>query len=254
MKNKFIYAAMTTANKIGQEARVNEDALYIEDDVHSDEFCTEGELVSETLNIAVADGLSGTSPRAHAASTLLALLKKCIARKSIENPGRRVTELHEEYSELGITASKYRGMASTLVAAELCGDIASIYHVGDSRAWLIRDGVCKALTRDHVFSEVYETNSVEADIAPLAASSQLLSSYFCVDSYAERPKNSNIIMPILLGDTIILTSDGIRPLGDTLPVPRKEALLAYLENLASQAINLGSDDNISLIAVTVAKE
>jgi serine/threonine protein phosphatase PrpC len=249
MTFRFRYAGITNSNKPGEGS--NEDAIYVEGGVHSGEFRTEGELVSDTLNIAVADGLWGTSRRAHAANTLLSLFKRSVERKSAENPGRRVTALHEEYSELGLTASKYRGMASTLVAAEIRGEVAYIYHVGDSRAWLIRDGTCKALTRDHIFSEVYETNSSDIGNAPLAASSQLLSSYFCVDSYAERPKNSNISIPVLAGDTILLTSDGVRPLGETLRLPTSETLLAYLESLCTQAIELGSDDNISLVAVTV---
>jgi len=251
MSYKFRYAAITTANKPDQRISVNEDAIYIDGVVHSGEFRVAGERVTTALNVAVADGLWGTSRRAHAATPLLELLKRRLELMPDEDPGRRVTALHEEYSELGIKASRYRGVASTLVAAEIREDLAYIYHAGDSRAWICRDGVCRALTRDHIFSEVYETNSSESSGLPLTTLSQLLSSYFCVDTYAERPKNSNIRMPILVGDTVLLTSDGVRPLGETLPAPSGNDLLSYVESLVEKAIRLGSDDNISVVAVTV---
>lgn len=42
-----------------------------------------------------------------------------------------------------------RGMATTLTSLTLAGREAVVAHVGDSRAYLVRDGVCSQLTADH---------------------------------------------------------------------------------------------------------
>jgi protein phosphatase len=46
-------------------------------------------------------------------------------------------------------ASGHRDAATTIVAAALRADQAIIGNLGDSRAYLIRDGVCRQLTEDH---------------------------------------------------------------------------------------------------------
>ncbi|MGE0397072.1 MAG: protein phosphatase 2C domain-containing protein [Kofleriaceae bacterium] len=49
-----------------------------------------------------------------------------------------------------------RGMGTTLVAATVAGDQISVAHVGDSRAYRIRDGTITQLTRDHSLFEDFK--------------------------------------------------------------------------------------------------
>lgn len=49
-----------------------------------------------------------------------------------------------------------KGMGTTLVAAAIVGDVMAIAHVGDSRAYRIRDGKITRLTRDHSLLEQFK--------------------------------------------------------------------------------------------------
>ena len=51
---------------------------------------------------------------------------------------------------------RYKGMGTTIVSALVCGDKAYLCHVGDSRAYRVRDGVIEQLTRDHSLLEDYK--------------------------------------------------------------------------------------------------
>ncbi len=46
---------------------------------------------------------------------------------------------------------RLRGMGSTLVGVRVEGERATVIHVGDSRAYLVRDGVAAQLTEDHSY-------------------------------------------------------------------------------------------------------
>jgi protein phosphatase len=49
-----------------------------------------------------------------------------------------------------------KGMGTTLVAAAIVGNTISIAHVGDSRAYRVRDGAISRLTRDHSLLEQFK--------------------------------------------------------------------------------------------------
>jgi len=61
---------------------------------------------------------------------------------SIINANKRLCVLSEENSA-------YFGMGTTIAALYFCGDLVHIGHVGDSRAYLYRDGQLESLTQDH---------------------------------------------------------------------------------------------------------
>lgn len=51
---------------------------------------------------------------------------------------------------------RYKGMGTTLVSCLVCGDKLYVGHVGDSRAYRVRDGQITQLTRDHSLLEDYK--------------------------------------------------------------------------------------------------
>ncbi len=51
---------------------------------------------------------------------------------------------------------RYKGMGTTLVSSMVAGDKIYVGHVGDSRAYRVRDGVITQLTRDHSLLEDYK--------------------------------------------------------------------------------------------------
>ena len=108
--------------------------------------------------VAVADGMGGHSAGEVASSmavdNLLRRLRsqKRRAASGASDDGLGLTEavrhvgerLHREAAR-----PELRGMGTTLTAALLAGGSLHIAHVGDSRAYLLRDGRLQQLTRDH---------------------------------------------------------------------------------------------------------
>lgn len=66
-----------------------------------------------------------------------------------ERLATRVLEANARIHKLSQEDSEHAGMGTTLTAAYLDGDDLAVAHVGDSRAYLWRDGELTRLTRDH---------------------------------------------------------------------------------------------------------
>lgn len=103
--------------------------------------------------LAVADGVGGSSGGEIAADAALAEL----GTRFFEAPRGRATSeaLAEAMRDANAAvlraagASGHRDAATTIVAAAVRADEAIIGNLGDSRAYLIRDGLCRQLTEDH---------------------------------------------------------------------------------------------------------
>lgn len=103
--------------------------------------------------LAVADGVGGSSGGEIAADAALAEL----GSRFFATPADRPTSdaLAEAMREANAAvlraagASGHHDAATTIVAAAVRPDEAIVANLGDSRAYLIRDGVCRQLTEDH---------------------------------------------------------------------------------------------------------
>ena len=123
---------------------------------HSEDRILLGELVlsqpgslvnlsGETLRVAVADGVGGSQNGAAAAEAALAELAD--ASMSADDEG-----LHRIHASIGATLPGLRGgtpPATTLIIAELEPGALSIASVGDSEAWLLREGRLIRLSDQH---------------------------------------------------------------------------------------------------------
>lgn len=103
--------------------------------------------------LAVADGVGGSSGGEIAADAALVELGM---RFFGAPPDRATSEALAEAMRdanaavlKAAAASGHGDAATTIVAAALRADQAIIGNLGDSRAYLIRDGVCRQLTEDH---------------------------------------------------------------------------------------------------------
>jgi protein phosphatase len=107
----------------------------------------------EITLLAVADGVGGSSGGEIAADAALAALG---VRFFGAPPDRATSDaLAEAIRDANAAvlraagASGHRDAATTIVAAAVRANEAIIANLGDSRAYLIRDGVCRQLTEDH---------------------------------------------------------------------------------------------------------
>ncbi len=153
-----------------------------------------------------------------------------------------------------------RGMGTTLLALTLSGREAHIAHVGDSRAYLVRNGTCRQLTNDH--SRVGEMLRMKL-ITPEQAATHPARSQLTQSLGADPLVRVDLIRePLQRGDVFVLCCDGIwdvvtreeiadaaGDLGNTL---RHAAELA--EHLVDAAIKRESADNVTALVVQVTSD
>lgn len=187
----------------------NEDALLVGGDVHQGVsiWATNTVTIDKPTVFACADGLHIGRGAAWASRTLLELLRDSYLTFPSWSPQARVQWLQSTLTEKG---QRYPGAASTLLWAELQETRLTLYHVGDSRAWLIRDGEVKLLTEDQTVATDLQNAGYAADNYPLLASSYgALAEYFSVDAFVDAPQAVMQSMPFKQGDLLLLGTDGI---------------------------------------------
>jgi protein phosphatase len=164
-------------------------------------------------------------------------------KTAIRHANRRVLEATRERSD-------YEGMATTVAAVLVDGDVANIAHVGDSRIYLWSDGSLQQLTSDHSWVNEQIQNGV---ISPEQARSHPLRnvvtralggrSELLVDVQARR---------VRAGEVLLLCSDGLTTM---IPDPDIAGIIAgaggdlarAAQALVDAANERGGEDNITVI-------
>jgi len=109
--------------------------------------------IGEFHVLAVADGLGGHAAGEVASRVALIeieeYLRKNLSRENLKEAVREaILKANREICMLSRENPEYRGMGTTLVLAIVFGNRALIANVGDSRAYLIGDGI-RRITKDH---------------------------------------------------------------------------------------------------------
>ena len=147
------------------------------------------------------------------------------------------------------------GMGTTLTAVVLHEEFAAIGHVGDSRAYLWRDGSLKQLTNDHSvvahFLELGLLTAEQAEAHPLRHS--------LTNALGAVPEISVDAFEFEFqpDDSILLCSDGLTKLVSDEAIERTLAAIGdhaspAVSELVRQANDLGGDDNITVVVVRCA--
>jgi PPM family protein phosphatase len=207
--------------------------------------------------LAVADGMGG-----HAAGEVAsAATIQTLAPLDAEDPGPdlvgvladAVSTANLRLQELIISDPSIEGMGTTLTALLWSDGYAALCHIGDSRAYLLRDGQFVQITHDHtlVQSLVDEGKITEDDVATHPHRSLLLRA---LDgrTIAEPDLAPLETFP---GDRYLLCSDGLsgvvteQTLHQTLTSVRDPDQAAV--QLVELAIRGGGPDNITVIVADV---
>ena len=174
----------------------------------------------------------GVSPRANALASAIQLANRTIHDLSVED-------------------SRHQGMGSTITAALIDGNVYSIAHVGDSRIYLLRKGVIQQLTGDHsLVAEQVRRGLMTPEQAQNSAIQNIIIRALGSDDTVE-PDLSELKAE--LGDTLLLTSDGLThlvPDEKILEVVEKAPSLQEACNgLINEAKSRGGQDNITCILI-----
>ena len=143
----------------------------------------------------------------------------------------------------------YRGMGTTTTAAALFGPYLFVAQVGDSRAYLFRNGELTQLTRDQTFLNYLKEIGVEVPADPETDSRRSILTQAVGSSESVNVKVT--YTKVRQGDSILLCSDGMY---NMVPATDIVASLKGTESLANKCKSLvdkanakGGTDNITVV-------
>jgi|AntDeeMinimDraft_5_1070356.scaffolds.fasta_scaffold05071_3 protein phosphatase len=247
------YEAVTTANAAAGHS-VNEDAWLSPDGVVHQGECEEVATTNSTERVlfAVSDGIHCSPGAAEGSRSVLEALCAVYAENPAAPIGRKLSTVHDRFTGLVGTRGKRAGMTATLVAAEILGAEVTVYHVGDSTAWLVRGEEPERLTREHTILErMIDEGDISAEEAEgLASIYDGLDCYFTAAPGEEKPRHDQCSFEARDGDTLILASDGIESLDSSALVHHcRDGAEDSASAIVQAAIDAGSDDNVTVVVI-----
>jgi serine/threonine protein phosphatase PrpC len=165
---------------------------------------------------------------------------------------QRALEQAFEQANARIYASGRGSMGTTGVAALLHHDALHVANVGDSRAYLIRDGEIRQVSRDHSFvSDQVAAGLITVDQARSSPHRNVITRAL---GYQSDVTVDLFRLPLQIGDIIVLSSDGLHGLVADTEIKRI-ASSAPPDQAVQQLIDLansrGGTDNITVVIAQV---
>jgi serine/threonine protein phosphatase PrpC len=227
---------------VGRVRQGNEDSYLLQDPVY-----------------AVADGMGGHIAGDVASATAVDVIAEGL-RAAAPSDGAALAELvsraNEAIWEKARSDPRLRGMGTTCTLLLVDGAVAHIAHVGDSRAYLLRDGSLRQLTEDHTLVErMVREGRLSAEEAVNHPQRSIITRALGVDA---RVQVDVLREQLREGDRILLTSDGLTSMVDPADI---EGVLrdqddpqSAAERLVEMANAAGGEDNVTVLVLDVTED
>ena len=208
--------------------------------------------------LIVADGMGGAAAGDLASAVAIDTIRKIDSPTTgediLEVLAGAIHQANDKIAELVDSDLSLEGMGTTVTGAIFDGSNLGLAHIGDSRAYLFRDGRLERLTHDHTWvqSLVDDGKISEAEAANHPHRSLLLK------VLNGQPTNDPdlAIVSVMPGDRLMFCSDGVCGLIDDDVI---EAALQLpdlndaAERLISESLHQGGIDNITVIVADVVE-
>ena len=232
---------IATITDTGRKRRRNEDAF-----------------VCEPPLFAIADGMGGAQAGEVASRLAAAALRETEAAAGGE---QRIFELIQEANRRVYDRSNSdpntSGMGTTMTVALVEGGSVAFGHVGDSRAYLIRDGRMEQLTEDHsLVNELMKSGKLSREEAEMHPQRSVITRAVGtdpdvdVDTFTVQVQTSDLFLLCSDGLTDVVSEDEILELIERERNDIERALRA----LVKEANRAGGEDNITVLAFEIADE
>ncbi|TFI57619.1 serine/threonine-protein phosphatase [Sphingomonas parva] len=214
-------------------------------------------LASDALGLwAVADGMGGMAHGDWAAATAIEALGGLQRCDGLEETLASVASALRGANEQLLAEAELRGqqLGTTAVVLAIRDLQYGLLWVGDSRAYLIRDGQLRRLTRDHSqVQELVDRGLLDADGAARHPLRNVLTRALGVSTPLELDRIEGRLEP---DDLLLLCSDGLHGVVDDAEMQTildRERLDEALPTLVRRCHELGAPDNITVIAISVSE-
>jgi protein phosphatase len=206
--------------------------------------------------LILADGMGGHVSGAAAARAAVDVAAEFVATSKTPTRSLKqaVADANEAVRRLRLSVGGQMS-GTTLIVAIVSGHAATLASVGDSRAYLVRDGTASQLTHDHSWvAEQLRAGAITEEQAATSSQRSLLTRALMGD-----PVEPDVLTAELLpGDVLLLCSDGLwAPLGDEALghiFAEGGPLRALVNHAVDVALDAGSDDNVTAVACRLRAE
>ena len=238
------------ATHVGVKRSHNQDAFTVQKAPDREQWQRVGHL------FIVADGMGGHAVGEMASAKAVQEIPLTYVKNAQEGPANALRKAFQEanavINAIGASTPEFRGLGTTATALVIRDEGAWLAHVGDSRAYRVRDGRIQQLTYDHSYAwEMARRLGISPDELSDVKKNVIVRSlgpdpFVQVD--IEGP------YPLQDGDTFVLCSDG---LSNLVPPDELGAILGVMpvDDAAKLLIELanirGGPDNITVVIVRV---
>ena len=227
-------------------------------DVGRQRTANEDSLVVRPPMFAVADGMGGA--KAGEVASALAVEAVQNARDSDEPVEEQLSAIvrsaNRRIYDLAVADESRRGMGTTLTLVKVHGDEISIAHVGDSRAYRMRDGELSQLTRDHsLVAELERSGQITAEAAEHHPQRSIITRALGpepdveVDTYTLSGRDGDLFLICSDGLTSMISDDEV-----TSILRSATSLDQAAEELVLAANQSGGKDNITVILFRLGED
>ncbi|PAZ09349.1 protein phosphatase [Streptomyces sp. SA15] len=207
--------------------------------------------------LAIADGMGGAAAgevaSSEAISTIVALDDDVPGSDILTSLGTAVQRANDQLRAMVEEDPQLEGMGTTLTALLWTGQRLGLVHVGDSRAYLLRDGVLTQITQDHTWVQrLVDEGRITEEEATTHPQRSLLMRALGSGDHVE-PDLS--IREVRAGDRYLICSDGLS--GVVSHQTLEDTLASYqgpqetVQELIQLALRGGGPDNITVIVADV---
>ncbi len=164
----------------------------------------------------------------------------------MQSANEKLTNTVREYTYLS-------GMGTTMDALIFTGVSATVAHIGDSRVYLLRDGVMNQITKDHTFVQtLVDTGRITAEEALYHPRRNVLMRV--LGDASDEPQFDVYPLNVLPGDRFLLCSDGLCGVVPNAIIEENMKVSDLDEAaglLIDEAKEYGAPDNVTVILVEV---
>ena len=250
---------------VGRTREHNEDAFVVAD-LTTDNATLQPSVRQHVLGergtmFMVADGMGGAAAgeiaSAMATEVVLGEMRKRWLSSSEVSPDAFAAAIkgstesaNSRIHQFALEHPEHRGMGTTATIGAILGDAVYLAQVGDSRAYLIRDGVARQITKDQsLIQKLVEAGELTPEEAEQSERRNIILQALGPEANI---KVDLTVQQVRKGDTLVLCSDGLS--GQVRTEQIGESVVQYpdLVQLCKALIDLananGGPDNITVVA------
>jgi PPM family protein phosphatase len=219
---------------VGRQRSVNEDSLVIAPPFFAVADGMGGAKAGEVASAMAAETFEGESDSGEPAEAQLT---------------RILREANRRIYELAVSDDSHRGMGTTVTAAKVTGNQVSLGHVGDSRAYRLRDGELEQLTRDHsLVAELERSGQITPEAAEHHPQRSIITRALGpepdvqVDTYTLAGRDGDLFLICSDGLTSMISDDELASI-----LRSSDTLEEVADSLVRAANQSGGKDNITVV-------